>query len=391
MSIRKTILILAFTDLARDPRIRRQITFLKERYLVLAAASGSPGDADVEYISLAPWLRRNRGVIRRSLHLLGRLTGWFGLTHAGDGVLTRELADFVRRPIDLIIANDVETMLLASVLSKTCGAPILLDAHEMEPWHRRALSPGERPPNVQSWFCSTYIPLAQRMLSVSGAIADHYAKTYGVACDVVTNAPFYNDLLPRPCCEAAVRLVHHGGTNATRGLDNMFLLLDRLDIRFTLDLYLVPNNPKQYERLQKLVAASPRARLHPPVAVEKISETLNQYDLGIYMLNPDTANQKYSLPNKLFEFIQARLGVAIWPSPEMVRIVKDHGLGVIAEEFSVESMAKALNALSKSDIDRLKQASHAAARTLSAETNQSMALRIVEQMLNEPERKREVQ
>jgi hypothetical protein len=29
-----------------------------------------------------------------------------------------------------------------------------------------------------------------------------------------------------------------------------------------------------------------------------------------------------ALPNKFFEFIQARLAVAIWPSPEMSKITK---------------------------------------------------------------------
>lgn len=385
----KTILILSFTDLARDPRIRRQIAFLKGHYRIVTAACGAPDDAGVEYISLKPWRRRNRGVIRRCVHAVGRLTGWYRLTHARDARLTPELLDFICRPLDLIIANDIETMHLAVEISRMSGAPILLDAHEMEPWHR-SLSYGGcgRAVRGAQWFCSTYIPQAKQMVTVSNSIAEHYTREYGLSCEVITNAPFYVEQSPTPVQIGAIRLVHHGGTNASRNLDDMFQLMAELDARFSLDLFLVPNNPAVYESLREKAATHPRVRLLPPVPVDEISRQLNQYDMGIYMLNSSVQNQKLALPNKIFEFVQARLGVATWPTPEMARLVRDHGLGVVASEYSVAAMAKALNALRPEDVVRFKQASHAAARTLSAEVNRERMLRIVDEMLMDPIREK---
>ena len=91
-----------------------------------------------------------------------------------------------------------------------------------------------------------------------------------------------------------------------------------------------------------------------------IIHTINEYDIGLYLLNPSGFNNEMALPNKLFEFIHARLAVAIWPSPEMARVVKEYDLGVVSDEFSIPSMAKHLNALGVENITHFKIYSYTA-------------------------------
>jgi glycosyltransferase involved in cell wall biosynthesis len=90
-----------------------------------------------------------------------------------------------------------------------------------------------------------------------------------------------------------------------------------------------------------------------------------------------------ALPNKFFEYIQARLAIAIGPSPEMARIVQEFGCGVVAEDFSPASLAHALNQLSSADIDRMKAGSDRAARAYTAETNAEKLREIVASVLKE--------
>ncbi len=80
-------------------------------------------------------------------------------------------------------------------------------------------------------------------------------------------------------------------------------------------------------------------------------------------------NYKYALPNKLFEFIQARLAVAISPLLEMTKIVKQYDLGIVADDFTPESMAHELNKLTKDKIDYYKHQSDKSAYELSSEGN----------------------
>ena len=104
----------------------------------------------------------------------------------------------------------------------------------------------------------------------------------------------------------------------------------------------------------------------------------NHYDIGLFLLPPVNFNWRFTLPNKLFEFIQGRLAIAIGPSPEMARVVRKYGLGVVADDFAPETLAAALNALDGSAIGAFKRASHAAADELCAESNAELMLRVVE-------------
>jgi hypothetical protein len=115
--------------------------------------------------------------------------------------------------------------------------------------------------------------------------------------------------------------------------------------------------------------------------MQELPQHLNRYDIGVFLLPPTNFNYRYALPNKLFEFIQARLAVAIGPSPEMARLVRQYCCGVIADDFTPEALAASLNRLTGADIDRLKQASHAAAKELCFEKNAPILLKMVERVL----------
>ena len=74
-----------------------------------------------------------------------------------------------------------------------------------------------------------------------------------------------------------------------------------------------------------------------------------------------------ALPNKFFEFIQARLAIAIVPSPEMARLTREFDCGVVAEDFSSLSLARALTGLTAQGIDWMKRGADRAARMHNAE------------------------
>jgi hypothetical protein len=107
----------------------------------------------------------------------------------------------------------------------------------------------------------------------------------------------------------------------------------------------------------------------------------NSYDIGLYLLPPNNFNQRYALPNKFFEFIQARLAVAIGPSPEMAALVRRYACGVIAADFTPEALAGELNNLDTEQIYAFKKASDVAAAELCAERNAEVILNVVDRAL----------
>ena len=207
------------------------------------------------------------------------------------------------------------------------------------------------------------------MITVSDGIAKEYNKNFNIKPEVITNACDYVALEPSPMDDQQITLIHHGVTIHSRKLEIMIEMMDCLDKRFTLYLMLVNTDSNYLKRLKKLAEGIGNIRFLEPVYMEEIVKTINQYDIGIFVLPLTNLNYKYALPNKLFEFIQARLAVAIGPSPEMATIVKQYDLGIVAEDFRPETVANELNKLTKDKIEYYKCQSDNAAYELSSERN----------------------
>ncbi|KQV06024.1 hypothetical protein ASC63_00535 [Leifsonia sp. Root112D2] len=135
----------------------------------------------------------------------------------------------------------------------------------------------------------------------------------------------------------------------------------------SLDFYLTPNDPVYLAELQSHVVGMPNVRVNDPVPYDELIATLNDFDVGVFVLPPVNFNYEWALPNKLFDYVQARLGVVVGPSAEMSAYVRDFGLGEVAINYTAGAFARVLDALTLEQVHGFKRASDAAARDLSAE------------------------
>jgi hypothetical protein len=195
------------------------------------------------------------------------------------------------------------------------------------------------------------------------------------------NAPSYQHLEPTPVSVEIVRMIHHGAAIPSRKLELMIEMMQFLDSRFHLDLMLVSSDQNYLNHIRSLAAGEARIRFIEPVAMLDIPHFTNGYDIGVFLLPPVNFNYAYALPNKFFEFVQARLAVAIGPSPEMARLVELYGVGVVAEDFTPRSLAVRLNELTAQDITKFKLASHVAARELCFSKSSELLLGEVRRLL----------
>lgn len=151
----------------------------------------------------------------------------------------------------------------------------------------------------------------------------------------------------------------------------MIDLMQHLDDRFHLDLMLVEQDAATMAALRKRAAGHPRIRFIPPVAMHQIAVHTNAYDIGLFLLPPTNFNYLHALPNKFFEFMQARLAIAVGPSPEMKALVEMHGCGVVSPSFEPTDLARVIGALTHADIEAMKHASDRASRRFNAAATQS--------------------
>ena len=102
----------------------------------------------------------------------------------------------------------------------------------------------------------------------------------------------------------------------------MIEVMRRLDDRFTLDLFLTDNDPDYLDELRTYAASDKRIRFRSPVPHGRDLPNTKLLRHGDIFAPSGQFQLRQALPNKFFEFIQARLAVAIGPSPEMAKFVR---------------------------------------------------------------------
>lgn len=382
------VCIVSLSDLARDGRVLRQIDAAAAAgYDVTVVGWGEPGrvplPAGVRFTAVARHRFGPAGRAAQALRLaLGRVSPrafeawtWRKPDHraAFDAIVAA-------RP-DLIHANEAISLPIALAAADALAAapggaarrrvPVLFDAHEYSPDRlpRRTLTRWLAQP-YYTWLVRTQAPRAAAMTTVADGIADRYRDAFALAPVVVRNCPAYVDLAPRPTDPDHLVLVHHGVALRARRLEDMIDVVAACDCRFALTFMLVESDRGYVDDLARHAArAAPgRVTFRPPVAPADIARALNAAaDIGLFLLPPVDFSYRHALPNKLFEFIMAGLAVAIGPSPEMARVVRDHGCGLVAADFAPSTLAARLGELTAADVDGYKRRSAAAARSLNAE------------------------
>lgn len=381
----KKILILAYSDLNHDARVARQINFLSERCQLTIACFDSPKNWKHEVFHIK---RIKPGLFQKAIGSIFLLSGLFESAYK----IIYDFPDLRKhlksRRFDLIVANDIESLPLAFKIKKT--EKILFDAHEFAPRHfEDKLVWRIFFQRFNKYLCKKYLPLVDEMITVGTGLANEYAAHYPVKPIVVTNANYYSNLAPTPVDEKKIRLIHHGAANPSRQLEIMIEMMNYLDDRFTLDLMLLtPTIANKKTRgyldsLKNSIKDNPRIKIVPPVKSSEVVNFIHPYDMGIFLLPPINFNYANTLPNKLFDFIQARLAIGIGPTPEMASLVNRYDLGVVSGDFTPQSLAKKINALTVADLDSFKKNADNAALELSAEKNNVILNDLVSNLLTE--------
>lgn len=374
------ILILSFSPLQSDPRVNRQICFLdKKTFHISAAGYSKPLEkVDSYYPIPVPKQERLKQVVQAwRLHRRHFEKYYFSCPHV-------KVAKEVLSPhsFHAIICNDLDTLPLAVNLANGMieRPRIICDLHEHHPSIYddnavlRFFFQG-----LWEYVAKQYLPKADACTTVSPTIAQKYQTDYNVLCEVIYNAPEYHDIAPTEVSPSsdAIRMVHHGAAIPSRQVEQMISLVESLDERYSLDLYLVPTVEHYYEKLAKLLRKNERVTLKKPVGLCEIVPTLSRYDIGLFLLPPRKYSYRHALPNKFFEFLQARLALAIWPSPDMAKIVNTFQCGIVSQNFTIESMAKELSRLDHSSINEMKRNSSKAATLYRANQGKEVLGRIM--------------
>lgn len=361
-------------SLGRDPRPTRFYSLLRSLGSVTVCAAPPVADFETpeEFFDLC-----------QTSHSLSRRIRWAAglLCHRYEQDIwtsrRREIFECLKgRDFSAIICQEGLLVPLALAIrearanaGKPC--PVILDAREYYPrqfeqkflW--RSVLGG-----INRYVCRKYFPQLDHIFTVSPGLAQGYKKEYGLHCDLLPSYPYYQQITPAPVHDGPLRCIHHGAASPGRKLEAMIEAFRMLEGVATLDIMLVPNNPAYYDSLRQRGKSATNIFFRDPVPMMEIVNYIKRYDMGIFLLPDNTFNHRHCLPNKFFEYIQARLGLVISPLPDMSAILRQHDLGVITEDFTPQALASAIRSLTPESIARFKSNAHSVAQSLCWEQNE---------------------
>ena len=289
----------------------------------------------------------------------------------------------------LLISNDLDTLLPNFIIQKLRNIPLVYDSHE----YFTGVPELENRPFIQKiWKMieRQIVPSISNMVTVNDSIAELYHKEYGIIPLVVRNIPLSKKNVSGyiPCRKdlglsekKRIILLQGAGININRGAEEAVLAMQYTD-KATL---LIIGDGDVIPRLKSIVHdynLNDKVRFLPRQPLEQLAAYTLLADIGITLDKNTNINYRFSLPNKLFDYIQAGLPVLASPLPEVKKIIEQYGCGVLIENHDPRHIATCFNKmlndelfLNQCSVNALK-----AATILNGETEQLPLLKLFRQL-----------
>jgi len=271
---------------------------------------------------------------------------------------------FSRKP-DLLISNDLDTLLACYLAAKIRGIPLIYDSHEFFT-ETPELIQRKRVRAIWLWIEAYLLPRISFAVTVNDSIATFYRRLYGTPFRVVRNMPERKKAHKKFSGgkQGGQMIIYQGALNVGRGLE---LMIDAMQFLPGANLVIAGSGDIEAELKERMVGKGVQeqiafvGRLLP----KDLTGLTMQADLGISLEEDRGLNYRYALPNKLFDYIQCRVPVLCSALPEMGWIVDSYGVGKTTLERDPEKLARIIgDMLKKSATGVWKEALEKAAEDL---------------------------
>ena len=246
--------------------------------------------------------------------------------------------------VDLIFANDLDTLPAAFLAAKIRRKKIIYDTHEYftetpELVHR---------PKVQAiWqkIENFIFPKLQVIFTVNDSIAELYKKKYNKNLQVVRNIPptyIPSRLKTRKELDLPenkhILILQGTGINKDRGAEEVLTAMQYLQNCILLIIGSGDVLPA-LQKMTKELQLENKVIFKTKMPFEELRQYTCNSDLGLAIDKDTNLNYHFSLPNKLFDYIHAGIPVLASDLPELKKIINDYDIGYFLQNHDPKNIA----------------------------------------------------
>ncbi len=244
----------------------------------------------------------------------------------------------------ILLANDLDALLPNVLVSKQLKIPLVFDSHEI--FTEMPAIQGRFTQKIWRFLERKLLPDVKYMMTESFSYAEWFNDQYSVQPIVIRN-------IPRKITEDIVIpinnpkiLLYQGVINQSRGISQAILAMHFLD---NVIFKIAGDGPKrqEYERLVKKEKLEHKVQFVGKLVPTELRKLTKTADVGLSIEENDGVSYLYSLPNKVSDYIQARVPLVLINFPEMMRIYKQFKVGEIVENHDSKNLAEKINIVLK--------------------------------------------
>jgi glycosyltransferase involved in cell wall biosynthesis len=254
------------------------------------------------------------------------------------------------KKVDLLYSNDLDTLLPNYLVSKIKNIPIVYDSHELfcevpellgSKMKRRIWL------KLEGWI----VPKLKNCITVNDSIAAFLEKKYGAKFHSIRNiSDSPEGFIPKSKTELGLDLnkkiivLQGAGINIDRGAEELVEAMKVIENA----VLLIIGGGDVWETLKQNIKQSGIA--DKVILIDKIqkSELLNytyNADIGLSIDKNTNLNYYYSLPNKIFDYINAGVPILASRLPEIEKIITRYDVGDFIPDHTPKNIAAKLNEL----------------------------------------------
>jgi glycosyltransferase involved in cell wall biosynthesis len=372
--VKKNVIVSVTNDLATDARVEKVCLLLTElNYHVLLVGRKLPNSLPIQakpYTTKRFKLLFNKGPLFYAEYNL------------------RLFFFLLFQPKAVLVANDLDTLLPNTIISRWKNTPLVYDSHE----YYTGVPELEGRPRVQKiWkrIERCCIPKLKFCITVNQSIANLYKEEYGVDFKVVRNVPVINSIQHKTLAELGlpadkkIIILQGAGININRGAEELLQSMQYLEGY----LLLIIGGGDVFEKLKTMrvdLGLQEKVLIMDKMPRDKMLSYTAAAHLGATLDKPLSTNYLLSLPNKIFDYVMAGIPVLSSDLIELKAIIEKYDIGVVTPSHNPEDIATAIqNVLRNEEMySRLKANTAKALTELNWENEKKVLVDIYTQLVD---------